>query len=30
MTDIKTSPGGTLFVVTLDHGAIYEIVRRRR
>jgi glucose/arabinose dehydrogenase len=29
VTDIKTSPGGTLFVVTLDHGAIYEIVRRR-
>ena len=30
MTDIKTSPDHTLFVVTLDHGAIYEIVRGRR
>jgi glucose/arabinose dehydrogenase len=29
VTDIRTSPGGTLFVVALDHGAVYEITRRR-
>lgn len=28
ITDIKTAPGGTVFVVSLDHGAVYEIRRR--
>jgi aldose sugar dehydrogenase len=28
-TDIQTSPTGTLFVVSLSHGAVYEIVRGR-
>ena len=28
VTDIKTGPNGNLFVVSLDHGAIYEISRR--
>jgi glucose/arabinose dehydrogenase len=27
-TDIETGPNGNLFVVSLDHGAIYEISRR--
>jgi glucose/arabinose dehydrogenase len=27
-TDIETGPNGNLFVVSLDHGAIYEIARR--
>ena len=26
-TDIKTGPNGNLFVVSLSHGAIYEIYR---
>jgi glucose/arabinose dehydrogenase len=29
-TDIKTGPNGNLFVVSLSHGAIYEITRRTR
>ena len=29
VTDIKTRPGGTLIVVSLSSGAIYEITRRR-
>jgi glucose/arabinose dehydrogenase len=29
VTDIKTSPNGNLFVVSLSNGAIYEISRRR-
>jgi glucose/arabinose dehydrogenase len=29
-TDIKTGPNGNLFVVSLSHGAIYEIFRVRR
>jgi hypothetical protein len=28
VTDIKTSPNGNLFVVSLSNGAIYEIFRR--
>jgi len=28
VTDIETGPGGNLFVVSLDHGTIYEISRR--
>jgi hypothetical protein len=28
VTDIETGPDGNLFVVSLDHGAIYEISRR--
>jgi hypothetical protein len=28
ITDIKTSPQGTLYVTSLTHGAIYEIYRR--
>lgn len=28
VTDIQTGPNGNLFVVSLDHGAIYEIARR--
>jgi aldose sugar dehydrogenase len=28
VTDIETAPGGALFVVSLDQGAIYEISRR--
>jgi hypothetical protein len=28
VTDIETGPNGNLFVVSLDHGAIYEISRR--
>jgi glucose/arabinose dehydrogenase len=28
VTDIETGPNGNLFVVSLDHGAIYEIFRR--
>jgi hypothetical protein len=28
VTDIETGPGGNLFVVSLDQGAIYEIARR--
>ena len=27
-TDIETGPNGNLFVVSLDHGAIYEIARK--
>jgi glucose/arabinose dehydrogenase len=27
-TDIKTGPNGNLFVVSLSHGAVYEIYRR--
>jgi glucose/arabinose dehydrogenase len=29
-TDIHTAPNGNLFVVSLSHGAIYEIARRPR
>ena len=29
ITDIKTGPRGQLFVVSLDHGAVYEIFRQR-
>ena len=29
-TDIQTGPNGNLFVVSLPHGAVYEISRRRR
>lgn len=29
VTDIKTSPDGTLYLVALDRGAVYEIHRRR-
>jgi glucose/arabinose dehydrogenase len=28
-TDVQTGPNGNLFVVSLDHGAIYEIFARR-
>jgi len=28
-TDIKTAPNGNLFVVSLNHGAIYEVFRVR-
>jgi glucose/arabinose dehydrogenase len=28
VTDIKTGPGGTLYVVSLSGGAVYEILRR--
>lgn len=28
MTDIETGPNGNLFVVSLTHGAVYEIFRR--
>jgi glucose/arabinose dehydrogenase len=28
-TDIETGPNGNLFVVSLTHGAVYEIFRRR-
>ena len=27
-TDIETGPNGNLFVVSLTHGAVYEIFRR--
>ncbi len=27
VTDIEPGPNGTLFVVSLDHGAIYEVSR---
>jgi len=27
-TDIETGPNGNLFVVSLSHGAVYEIFRR--
>jgi glucose/arabinose dehydrogenase len=29
-TDIHTGPNGNLFVVSLTHGAVYEIFRRKR
>jgi hypothetical protein len=29
VTDIETGPSGTLFVVSLSNGAIYEVFRRR-
>ena len=29
VTDIKTGPNGSLFVVSLSNGAIYEISGRR-
>lgn len=29
-TDIHTGPNGNLFVVSLTHGAVYEILRRER
>jgi aldose sugar dehydrogenase len=28
-TDVQTGPNGNLFVVSLSHGAVYEIFRRR-
>ena len=28
VTDIQTGPNGNLFVVSIDHGNIYEIRRR--
>ena len=28
VTDIETGPNGSLFVVSLDQGAVYEIRRR--
>ena len=28
VTDIETSPTGSVFVVSIDHGAIYELTRR--
>jgi hypothetical protein len=28
-TDVETGPNGNLFVVSLTHGAVYEIFRRR-
>ena len=28
VTDIETGPNGNLFIVSLDHGAVYEIRRR--
>jgi aldose sugar dehydrogenase len=28
-TDIETGPNGNLYVVSLDHGVVYEIFRRR-
>jgi glucose/arabinose dehydrogenase len=30
VTDIQTGPNGHLYVVSLDHGAIYEIIARPR
>ena len=30
VTDIETGPDGNLFVVSLDHGVVYEISRARR
>jgi aldose sugar dehydrogenase len=27
-TDVETGPNGNLYVVSLDHGAVYEIFRR--
>jgi aldose sugar dehydrogenase len=27
-TDIESGPNGNLFVVSLSHGAVYEILRR--
>jgi hypothetical protein len=29
VTDIETGPNSNLFVVSLDHGKIYEIARRQ-
>jgi glucose/arabinose dehydrogenase len=29
VTDIKTAPDGTLYIVSLDRGSVYEIRRRR-
>ncbi|MGH2625312.1 MAG: PQQ-dependent sugar dehydrogenase, partial [Anaerolineales bacterium] len=29
VTDIQTGPNGNLFLVSIDHGAIYEILRQR-
>ena len=29
VTDVETGPNGSLFVVSLSHGAIYEISERR-
>lgn len=28
-TDVQTGPDGNLYIVSLTHGAIYEISRRR-
>jgi hypothetical protein len=30
ITDIKTGPNGNLFVISLDQGRVYEIVRQRQ
>jgi aldose sugar dehydrogenase len=29
VVDVKTGPSGSLYVVSIDHGAVYEIHRRR-
>ena len=29
ITDIRTGPNGNLFLVSVDHGNVYEIFRRR-
>jgi aldose sugar dehydrogenase len=29
VTDIQTGPNGSLFLVSIDHGAVYEVHRRR-
>jgi aldose sugar dehydrogenase len=29
LTDIQTGPNGNLFLVSVDHGAVYEVHRRR-
>jgi hypothetical protein len=30
VTDIETGPNGSLFVVSLDQGAVYEIFRSKK
>lgn len=30
VTDIETSPEGTLYVVSISNGEIYEVYRKRR
>ena len=29
VVDVKSGPNGNLYVVSIDHGAVYEIHRRR-